>query len=139
MSERSGLDDSRDLKCRRQDFRFKGYTPVIGGVSWPVVFGHQVDFAAAATSEVIPAESFPYLSGVQVLLNNSGSNAVTFTFYDGDPGGSDFDLLFESASIAANGRAEWNLAGTVLCIKRGLWVTIAGTTPDATAALLVNY
>ena len=139
MSERSGLDDSRDLKCRRQDFRFKGYTPVIGGVSWPVVFGHQVDVSAAATSEIIPAESFPYLSGQQILLNNSGSNTVTIEFYDGDPGGSDFDLLFSSGTIATNGRAVWELAGTVLCIKRGLWMVVTGTTPDATIALLVNY
>lgn len=127
----SGLPLSEDLKCRRDDFKFRGYMPI------PMaVFTHNVAFSAAGTKLV---SDFPlYLSGHQQIINNSGANSIKIEMFDGDPTGSDYNQIC-SITVAASSTGTLNLAGTYLCIKNGLYVKATGTSPSALVCLLLNY
>lgn len=95
--------------------RVPAYKPDLGQIA--PVFAHNHSLASGTTERVFKGTG--YMAGLQTLENGASANVVTL--YDGDPGGSDYEVVAK-VPLATSGLID-RLNMWPCIIKRGLYVT----------------
>lgn len=115
------------------------YLPEIGGSHFISVAAENITLTDELAHN-IGQKQVVFLAGLQSVRNDDAA-VVTVTLYDGDPSGSDFDIMFEIevAAAGAGDRGSVNLGGAWHVARRGLWVKATGTTPNVLVMLNLIY